>query len=171
MLNCDDFLKVCSYFSLAFALNLSDKLQAFLLLFCNFVLYLVVLNRCGHCGVYICAADARWVELSSKLNSVFWLDTTVLSCGTEQYIRLAAGCWCRLLDKLLVTCPNTDYCHDVLPRQDLHAHLIFRSVTSHSTQPSQQRFLAGRVSSRKRKATAWCLSVCLLCLFPTLVRV
>ncbi|KAL5007350.1 hypothetical protein ScPMuIL_016156, partial [Solemya velum] len=33
---------------------------------------------------------------------------------------------CRLLDKLLVVCPNVDYCEEVLPRSDLSAHLIHR---------------------------------------------
>jgi hypothetical protein len=33
---------------------------------------------------------------------------------------------CRLLDKLLVVCPNVDYCEEVLPRSDLEAHLANR---------------------------------------------
>ncbi|PAA46739.1 hypothetical protein BOX15_Mlig001666g1 [Macrostomum lignano] len=32
----------------------------------------------------------------------------------------------RLLDKLLVVCPNVDYCEDVLPRCDLESHLLHR---------------------------------------------
>lgn len=32
----------------------------------------------------------------------------------------------RLLDKLLVVCPNVDYCEEVLPRSDLEAHLLHR---------------------------------------------
>lgn len=32
----------------------------------------------------------------------------------------------RLLDKLLVVCPNVDYCEDVLPRSELEAHLLHR---------------------------------------------
>ncbi|XP_029643033.1 ligand of Numb protein X 2 isoform X2 [Octopus sinensis] len=33
---------------------------------------------------------------------------------------------CQLLDKLLVVCPNVDYCEDVLPRSELEAHLLHR---------------------------------------------
>ena len=36
----------------------------------------------------------------------------------------------RLLDKLLVVCPNTDYCEEVLPRCELQAHIQYRSVCS-----------------------------------------
>ncbi|XP_025084827.1 ligand of Numb protein X 2-like isoform X2 [Pomacea canaliculata] len=32
----------------------------------------------------------------------------------------------RLLDKLLVVCPNVDYCEEVLPRSELEAHLLHR---------------------------------------------
>ncbi|GAB1607489.1 E3 ubiquitin-protein ligase LNX-like isoform X1 [Argonauta hians] len=32
----------------------------------------------------------------------------------------------RLLDKLLVVCPNIEYCEDVLPRSELEAHLLHR---------------------------------------------
>uniref|UniRef100_A0A8W8NQE1 Ligand of Numb protein X 2 n=1 Tax=Magallana gigas TaxID=29159 RepID=A0A8W8NQE1_MAGGI len=32
----------------------------------------------------------------------------------------------RLLDKLLVVCPNVDYCEEVLPRCELEAHLLHR---------------------------------------------
>ena len=32
----------------------------------------------------------------------------------------------RLLDKLLVVCPNTDYCEEVLPRCELQAHIQYR---------------------------------------------
>ncbi|XP_052799031.1 ligand of Numb protein X 2-like [Mya arenaria] len=35
-------------------------------------------------------------------------------------------CPSRLLDKLLVVCPNTDHCEEVLPRVDLEAHLAHR---------------------------------------------
>nr|XP_022322951.1 ligand of Numb protein X 2-like isoform X3 [Crassostrea virginica] len=33
---------------------------------------------------------------------------------------------CSLLDKLLVVCPNVDYCEEVLPRCELEAHLLHR---------------------------------------------
>ena len=35
-------------------------------------------------------------------------------------------CIFRLLDKLLVVCPNVDYCEEVLPRSELDAHLTHR---------------------------------------------
>ncbi|XP_052799032.1 ligand of Numb protein X 2-like [Mya arenaria] len=35
-------------------------------------------------------------------------------------------CPSRLLDKLLIVCPNTDHCDEVLPRVDLEAHLAHR---------------------------------------------
>lgn len=33
-----------------------------------------------------------------------------------------------LLDKLLVVCPNVDYCEEVLPRCELESHLLYRWV-------------------------------------------
>uniref|UniRef100_A0A1I8FHR5 RING-type domain-containing protein n=1 Tax=Macrostomum lignano TaxID=282301 RepID=A0A1I8FHR5_9PLAT len=38
----------------------------------------------------------------------------------------ASGLVKKLLDKLLVVCPNVDYCEDVLPRCDLESHLLHR---------------------------------------------
>lgn len=33
--------------------------------------------------------------------------------------------YCRLLDKLLVICPNSEHCDEVLSRCDLESHLVY----------------------------------------------
>jgi len=44
----------------------------------------------------------------------------------ESYIFTGGFACFRLLDKLLVVCPNVDYCEEVLPRAELQAHLTHR---------------------------------------------
>ncbi|XP_064635883.1 ligand of Numb protein X 2-like isoform X3 [Lineus longissimus] len=75
------------------------------------------------------------IDLSSFRRSASWRPSNmeskiqsfpILQINMTTAPLLMLLCCCRLLDKLLVVCPNVDYCEEVLPRSDLEAHLQHR---------------------------------------------
>nr|CFW94234.1 Eka-INAD3 protein [Euperipatoides kanangrensis] len=74
-------------------------------------------TKCGHtfCG--------RCLKNYLKIKKICPIDRQPLANKDCQASSLMVR---RLLDKLLVVCPNVDYCEVVLPRSELEAHLIHR---------------------------------------------
>ncbi|XP_074659859.1 ligand of Numb protein X 2-like isoform X1 [Tubulanus polymorphus] len=74
-------------------------------------------TRCGHTFCDRCIGNYL------KIQRICPIDRQPL---TEHDCQHASIMVRRLLDKLLVVCPNVDYCEEVLPRSDLEAHLQHR---------------------------------------------
>ncbi|XP_014673778.1 PREDICTED: ligand of Numb protein X 2-like [Priapulus caudatus] len=74
-------------------------------------------TKCGHtfCG--------RCIKNYLSMNDACPVDRSPLS---SSQLMLATHMVRRLLDKLLVVCPNVDYCEAVLPRCELESHLQHR---------------------------------------------
>ncbi|XP_013397282.1 E3 ubiquitin-protein ligase LNX isoform X3 [Lingula anatina] len=71
-------------------------------------------TRCGHTFCSEC------IKHYLKIQKICPLDRLTL---TSKDVQPASIMVKRLLDKLLVVCPNVDYCEEVLPRSELEAHL------------------------------------------------
>nr|KAG5699198.1 hypothetical protein BaRGS_012719 [Batillaria attramentaria] len=74
-------------------------------------------TRCGHTFCARCLRNYLRIQRQCPI------DRKVLSLKECQLSSILVR---RLLDKLLVVCPNVDYCEEVLPRCELEAHLLHR---------------------------------------------
>ncbi|XP_060078546.1 E3 ubiquitin-protein ligase LNX-like [Ylistrum balloti] len=74
-------------------------------------------TRCGH------TFCSRCLHNYLKIQSQCPVDRQRLEDSDIQQSSILVR---RLLDKLLVVCPNVDYCEEVLPRSELEAHLLHR---------------------------------------------
>ncbi|XP_076451152.1 ligand of Numb protein X 2-like [Babylonia areolata] len=74
-------------------------------------------TRCGHTFCARCLRNYLRIQRQCPI------DRKALSLKECQLSSILVR---RLLDKLLVVCPNVDYCEEVLPRCELEAHLLHR---------------------------------------------
>lgn len=74
-------------------------------------------TKCGHTFCSRCLKNYLKLQRQCPLDRQ---PLTVSECQKSSFIVR------RLLDKLLVVCPNVDYCEEVLPRSELDAHLTHR---------------------------------------------
>ncbi|XP_067654902.1 ligand of Numb protein X 2-like isoform X1 [Haliotis asinina] len=74
-------------------------------------------TKCGHTYCSRCLKNYLKIQKQCPVDR---LPLTLKDCSPSSILVK------RLLDKLLIVCPNVDYCEDVLQRSDLEAHLLHR---------------------------------------------